>query len=98
MRGPCRRFLTFVGLTVVVVLAQLGSQAEAGNRYYDRNGTISGFGVGDGGSYSWEGNFWNDNNPSGNTASAAWTEGDFPIFYSGASYTVTASASHTIAG
>jgi hypothetical protein len=42
--------------------------------------------------------FWNNNDPSGTTATTAWIENDSPIFAAEATYTVTASASHSIAG
>jgi autotransporter-associated beta strand protein len=97
MRRFNARVLPFVGLTAITVLVQLGSPAKAVNRYFDRNGTTSGFGA-NSGFYSWEGNFWNNNDPSGTTATTAWTENDSPIFFGKATITVTASANHSIAG
>jgi autotransporter-associated beta strand protein len=77
--------------------------AQAATTYFDVNGTTTGSGVSAGGSYSWESNFWNANDPNGTTATTAWTEGDFPRFSAGTdanglTYTITANSNHTIAG
>src|SRR5262245_22957328 len=79
------------------------NQAHATTRYFDVNGTANGSGVTAAGSYSWEGNFWNNNDSVGTTTTTAWTEGDFPKFAAGTdagvlNYTVTAGAAHTING
>ncbi len=93
-----------VALSVAGIVGLLANHVQAVNRYFDVNDTAAGSGVMDGGSYSWEGNFWNtapDTNGTG--ATTAWTEGDFPRFSAGTdaagkTYTVTASANHSFAG
>src|SRR3954447_16755309 len=96
------RIVCVVALSVAG-LGLLPHHAQATNRYFDVNGVTTGSGVTAAGSYSWESNFWNNNNSTGVTATTAWTEGDFPRFSAGSdtngkTYTVTASASHTFAG
>jgi fibronectin-binding autotransporter adhesin len=84
-------------------IAVSDNQALATTRYFDVNDVAAGSGVTNAGSYSWEGNFWNSNDALGTTAATAWTDGDFAKFSAGtdanvASYTVTASAVHTVNG
>lgn len=90
-------------LLVVGLLSVCPNPARAATRYFDVNGTTTGSGVTAGGSYSWEGNFWNANNTTGTGATTAWTEGDFARFSAGTdantlTYTITASSNHTFAG
>lgn len=93
----------FACLMAVATTGVLVNHAQAVNRYFDINGTITGSGVADGGSYSWESAFWNANVSAGTGTTTAWTEGDFPRFSAGTdgagkTYTITASSNHTIAG
>ncbi len=102
VRFRCANFaLPFVAGLIVCGLAV--SHSRATNRYFDVNGTTAGSGVTTGSTYSWENAVWNNNDATGTTATAAWTEGDFPRFSagtdaSGSTYTVNASTSHTFAG
>src|SRR3954451_4175350 len=104
----CRSANVF-GLFVagMVVSGFVVSHAQAVNRYFDTNGTTLGSGVTNGGSYSWESAFWNNNDNTGGTATTAWTEGDFPRFSAGVApnndaagktYTVTARPDPSFAG
>src|SRR5262245_52175432 len=98
------------GYVVALFLATGSLQIQTGfaatHRYFDVNGTTSGSGVTAGGSYSWEGSFWNNNNAAGTASTAAWPDsagGDFARFSAGSdaagkSYTVTANSNHTLAG
>jgi autotransporter-associated beta strand protein len=92
-----------VALVVAWFFGLSSNHAYAATRYFDVNGTTTGSGVTAGGSYSWEGNFWNTNDANGTTATTAWTEGDFIRFSAGTdgagkTYTVTANSNHTFAG
>jgi autotransporter-associated beta strand protein len=76
--------------------------AGATNLYFDLNGVTAGSGVTNGGSYSWEASVWSTDS-TGSSATAPWTEGNFPEFAAGtdgatASYTVTAGSPHHIVG
>ncbi len=98
-----RECASLVLLSVVGVAGILANKSQAATRYFDVNGTTTGSGVAAGGSYSWEGNFWNNNIANGTGATSAWTDGDFPRFSAGTdgntrTYTITANSSHTIAG
>ena len=82
---------------VAIVCSLVANQAQAVNRYFDINGVTAMSGVANGGSYSWESAFWNNNVSAGTGATTAWTEGDFPRFSAGTddagkTYTITASA------
>jgi autotransporter-associated beta strand protein len=91
-------------LAVVALVGLLSSSAQAFHQYFDLNGTTAGSGVIDGGSYTWEGAKWNNNNAAGTAATIAWSEGaQFARFAAGtdanfSNYTVTAGSSHTFAG
>lgn len=95
-----------LGLAVVgfVCLSANHAQAAATHYYLDVNGTTTGSGVTDGGSYSWENAIW-DATPAGTGTSVNWpADGNgFPQFAAGTDannkgYTITASASHAFAG
>src|SRR4051812_537228 len=91
--------LLIVGMTGVAA-----HRAHATHFYFDLNGTTTGSGITDGGSYTWEGIKWNSNLNGNTTAPIAWTEGNnFPQFAAGtdalsSNYTITASSNHTFAG
>lgn len=87
---------------LALFLALLANTASAAFlQYFDINGTTAGSGVVNGGSYSWEGTSWASNS-AGTTISFPWAEGNLAEFSAGSdatgSYTVTASANHTISG
>ena len=98
-----RRRIAVVSLLVTGIVYFLTLRAPSATRYFDVNGTTSGSGVTAGGSYSWEGSFWNANNTAGTGTTSAWTESDVPIFSAGSdgagnTYTINASSNHTVAG
>jgi autotransporter-associated beta strand protein len=72
------------------------NKAKAANQYFDVNGSTSGYGVANNGSYSWDGVNWGVSGGTG--ATTAWTPGTFARFYGAASYTVTVNASESMAG
>jgi autotransporter-associated beta strand protein len=94
-----RAALAIIGLVVC-----LSGNARAVHEYFDINGTTTGSGVTNGGSYSWEGTNWNTTAAGTTTAPTLWPEGaNFVRFSAGTdgtdkSYTITANSSHTIAG
>ena len=78
------------------------TRVNAATVYFDVNGTDPGSGVTDGGSYSWESSVWSPSS-AGTSATSTWVDGDFPRFSAGTdaagkTYTITASANHTVAG
>jgi autotransporter-associated beta strand protein len=79
-------------------------RALAVHEYFDVNGTATGSGVSDGGSYTWEGTNWNTATTGTTTAPTTWPEGaQFARFSAGTdannkSYTITANSNHTFAG
>lgn len=91
-------------LAVVGLVSLLSNRAQAFHQYFDVNGTTSGSGAVDGGTYTWEGTNWNNNNAAGTATTIAWTEGaQFARFSAGTdgnnkSYTITANVNHTVAG
>jgi autotransporter-associated beta strand protein len=90
-------------IAVCLLLLILANHAGAAvtNLYFDVNGATTGSGVANNGSYSWESSFWSTA-VAGNIATTAWGENNFPEFSAGADptvpYTVTSSATHTVAG
>src|SRR4029078_3086938 len=62
-------------LIVVAIVGCLANRAQAFHQYFDVNGTTTGSGVVPGGSYTWEGTNWNNNNAGGNGATHARTRG-----------------------
>jgi autotransporter-associated beta strand protein len=88
----------------IAVLWLCANQALAVHEYFDVNGTATGSGVADGGSYTWEGANWNTATTGTTTAPTAWPEGaQFARFSAGTdannkSYTITANSNHTFAG
>lgn len=78
------------------------TRVNAATVYFDVNGATPGSGVTDGGSYSWESAVWSASS-AGTSATSTWVDGDFPRFSAGTdaagkTYTITASANHTVAG
>lgn len=92
---------------VVATLAAMGlvsgvipNEARAANLYFDTNGTSSGYGISNGGSYSWDANNW-ATATGGTTTTGAWGAGDFARFNGGSSgnaYTVTVNNSESMSG
>ena len=81
----------FVGLL-------LACSAKAGTLYFDNNGTGSGYGTSNGGTYSWDGSVW-ATATGGTTATAPWVAGSFARFNpTVTSYTVTVNADESMAG
>src|SRR5689334_13250568 len=91
-------------LFLACALGLLVNDAQATHYYFDLNGTTTGSGVTDGGSYTWEGTKWNSNANGNTTSPIAWPDGNnFPEFAAGtdaggSNYTITASSNHTFAG
>ncbi len=83
-----------------VALCLVANNAKAGNAYFDVNGTSAGYGIVNGGSYSWDDPNWAATSGGGNPT-ANWVAGSFARFYggvSGDSYTVTANNPESMAG
>jgi autotransporter-associated beta strand protein len=91
-------------LCLVSLVGLLTNRGQATHYYFDLNGTTTGSGVTDGGSYTWEGTRWNVTAAGNSTSPIAWPEGNnFPEFAAGtdaggSNYTITASSNHTFAG
>ena len=83
-----------------LLLSVLAHPAGASNLYWDLNGATAGCGSATPNGL-WEGAFWSTDS-TGSSATAAWTEGNFPEFAAGSdgtgSYTVTAGSPHHIVG
>src|SRR5690349_13789026 len=91
-------------LFIACAVAITTRPATATTYYFDLNGTTTGSGVADGGSYTWEGTKWNSNINGNTTAPIAWPDGNnFARLAAGtdalsSNYTITASSNHTFAG
>ena len=99
MRKPALKFLT--PLLISLSLALLSNSASAQNYYFDVNGTTSGSGVANGGSYSWDGVNWDTNSLGTGPTLFSWPAGQFARFNGGASgnsYTVTVNNDESMAG
>jgi len=79
----------------------LANNAGAATTYFfDVNGTTSGFGIANGGSYSWDNPVWSTSS-AGTAATANWVAGGFARFGGGSSgnaYTVTVNNDESMAG
>ena len=72
----------------------------AASLYFDVNGVITGYGITNGGTYSWDGANWASTS-GGTTTTGNWVAGDFAVFpggVSGNSYTVTVGQDESMAG
>src|SRR5262249_2846394 len=94
-----RSLVCLAGFCAVLILP---SDSNAATQYFDVNGTGTGSGVANNGSYSWESPFWTTD-ATGASATTNWVEANFPSFSAGSdangkTYTVTASVNHTVNG
>jgi autotransporter-associated beta strand protein len=91
-------------LVVAAIVGCLANYAQATHYFFDTNGTTTGSGVANGGSYTWEGTKWNATGAGTTTSPIAWPDGNnFPEYAAGtdagsSSYTITANSNHTFAG
>ena len=89
--------VTLPGLCLAFALLAYNAKADG---YFDVNGTAAGYGVVNGGSYSWDDPNWAAAT-GGTSPTAAWVPGSFARFPGGASgnsYTVTVNADESMAG
>ncbi len=91
-RLPSRALAAVLGSALA-----LAHSAGAANLYFDVNGADSGYGVNEGGNYTWEDPNWASAAGGGN-ATAGWVQGSFPRFPGGVNYTVTVTSSEQFAG
>ncbi len=99
MKKPVLIFLTPVIISLGLTLAS--NSANAQNYFFDVNGTTSGSGVANGGSYSWDGVNWDTNSAGTGPTLFSWPAGQFARFnggVSGNSYTVTVNNDESMAG
>ncbi|HEX3799816.1 MAG TPA: hypothetical protein VH413_14055 [Verrucomicrobiae bacterium] len=89
--------LLYASAGVCVLFGLQANNAQAGNDFFDVNGTTAGTGVTSGASYSWEDPNWATAS-GGTTATGAWTPGSFAEFTTALPYTVTLSADESVAG
>ena len=89
-----------VGLCLLAAVGNQPAQAQPVTNYWDINGSTPGSG-GPTPSGNWEDPSWSLD-PTGSSATAAWTEGNVPVFAAGSdatgAYVVTANNNHTVAG
>ncbi len=89
-----------VGLCLLAAVGNQPAQAQPVTNYWDINGSTPGAG-GPTPSGNWEDPSWSLD-PTGSSATAAWTEGNVPAFAAGSdatgTYTITANNNHTVAG
>ena len=100
MRKLNSKSLRFIPAALGLVSALVANNASAANQYFDVNGVTAGYGVVNGGSYSWDDPNWAAAS-GGTSATANWVAGNFPRFnggVSGNSYTVTVNADESMAG
>src|ERR1700722_18595325 len=99
MKNSALKFLT--PAIIATALCLLCASAKAQNYFFDVNGTTSGFGIANGGSYSWDDPNWDTNSAGTGPTIATWPSGQFARFdggVSGNSYTVTVNNDESMAG
>ena len=100
MKSLLLNSLRFIPTGLCLAVCLLANNAKAVNQYFDVNGTTAGYGIANGGSYSWDGANWATAS-GGGAATANWVAGQFARFpggVSGNSYTVTVNADESMAG
>ena len=100
MKNHPANSLRFIPTGLCLAVCLLANNAKAVNQYFDVNGTTAGYGIANGGSYSWDGANWATAS-GGGAATANWVAGQFARFpggVSGNSYTVTVNADESMAG
>jgi len=99
MKNPTSNSLRLIPAALGLAVCLLANSAKA-DGYFDVNGTAAGYGIVNGGSYSWDDPNWAA--ASGGTAATAnWVPGSFARFpggVSGNSYTVTVNNDESMAG
>jgi autotransporter-associated beta strand protein len=99
-----RRLLHWECLAALLVIGLLANRAQAANEYFDVNGSTTGSGVVNGGSYTFEASNFNTNNTGGAGTITAWPNGNNFMRFSASTdandsnFTITAGSSHTFAG
>src|SRR6267142_2324597 len=96
IKKPLVVLKTFKPVWVALVCCLSATALQAANQYFDVNGVTSGYGVANGGTYSWDGVNWGISGGAG--ATTAWVPGTFARFYGAATYTVTVNATESMAG
>ena len=100
MKSPLSNSLRFIPAALCLGVCLLANNAPAANQYFDVNGATAGYGVVNGGSYSWDDPNWAAVT-GGAAGTANWGAGNFARFNGGVSgnaYTVTVNADESIAG
>ncbi|EEF61835.1 LamG-like jellyroll fold domain-containing protein [Pedosphaera parvula] len=98
MKPPAQHRLKF--LPAILCLLAFNQSVKAVNQYFDVNGTSAGYGIANGGTYSWDASNWATNS-GGTSAVGPWVPGSFARFpggVSGNNYTVTVANSESMAG
>lgn len=97
-----RKSFQLAAMSVIsMALGSIANQsAKAATLYFDANGTSAGYGISNGGTYSWDDANW-ATATGGTSATSNWVQGSFAEFVGGSSgntYTVTVSGDEQNAG